>query len=226
LGTDYNGRMLTLSSWHTPASSYPDSEVGEARIETFKYPPGIYRAYGLRGTYYRVAKTLPIRGLAIGDKTWMVDDPPHWWAMQDHAKHYHGRVLVAGLGLGLIVHTLHENPKVKEIIVVERDQDVIDLVSYHLPQRKLKIEHGDFWDWKGKVDGVLFDLFTGDGLSLLPVAMRTYLELRKVYPLVRIHGFKNDQFEKLWEATNEAGRSCHNERWLLRNRVGEDRAVG
>jgi hypothetical protein len=201
-------RMQTLSSWHTPASSYPDSQVGAARIETHHYKPGLYQAYGLRGTHYRVARTIAIRGLAIDNKTWMVDDPPHWWAMQDHARHYEGRVVCAGLGLGLIVHTLHENPKVREIVVIERDQDVIDLVEFHLPQRKLTIERGDFWEWDGQADGLLFDLFVGDGRQLLPIAMRTYLELRKLYPLVRIHGFKNDDLEKLWRDVNEASNAA------------------
>ena len=42
--------------------------------------------------------------------------------MEEHATFYQGRVLVAGLGLGLIVHTLHANPAVQQIVVIEREK--------------------------------------------------------------------------------------------------------
>ena len=100
--------MLTLTTWKTPATAYPEARVGKAEIKTLRYR-GIYHAYGLQGHRFFRAVNLPIRSLAIEGETWMVDDPPHWWAMEDHARFYQGHVLVAGLGLGLIVHTLHDS---------------------------------------------------------------------------------------------------------------------
>lgn len=191
--------MLTLTSWRTPATDYPDATIGKARIETVQYRRGHYQCYGLRGhQVYRIAKPIPIRGLTIEGKTWMVDDPPHWWAMEDHARFYHGHVLVAGLGLGLICHTLAANPKVTRITVVEREKDVIELVAPCLPA--VEIEHGDFWDWNGpQPDGVFLDLFVGNGHELLPDAIRAYVEMFQWFPgaIIRIHGFNNDRLSCL-----------------------------
>ena len=201
--------MLTLTTWKTPATAYPEARVGKAEIKTLCYR-GIYHAYGLCGHRFYQAKNLSIRSLAIEDETWMVDDPPHWWAMEDHARFYQGHVLVAGLGLGLIVHALTNNDQVERITVVERERDVIDLVRPHLPQEKLVIEHGDFWDWDwdGQVDGVFFDLFVGDGAALRFEALRTYIHLVQRFPRpIRIHGFNNDYLDSL-------GRSICNEELL------------
>lgn len=47
-------------------------------------------------------------------------------------KEFHGDVLIAGLGLGLVTEAIARNKKVKSICVVEKSQDVIDLVWRHL----------------------------------------------------------------------------------------------
>ena len=63
----------------------------------------------------------------------------------------HGRVLVGGLGLGLILFPLVDNPKVMHITVVEKYQDVIDLVGPALKAKfgdRLEIICADIFDWK------------------------------------------------------------------------------
>ena len=198
-----------LKTWHTPASDYPDAVVGKAEIKTAHYR-GFYESYGLRGHPFYKALKIPIRVLTIGGEVWMVDDPPHWWAMEDHAQVFHGHVLVAGLGLGLIVHTLTANPNVERITVVEREQDVIDLISPHIPHDKLTIEHGDFWEWDGdNVDGVFFDLFVGNGKDLMFDALRTYIHLAERFPRpIRIHGFNNDSLDKIVSGIEDANKQA------------------
>ena len=199
--------MLTLSTWKTPATAYPEAKLGKAEIKTLRYR-GIHRAYGFQGHQFYRARNLPIRSLAIEDETWMVDDPPHWWAMEDHARFYREHVLVAGLGLGLIVHTLHQNSKVTRITVVEKERDVIDLLFPHLPHEKLVVEHGDFWDWDEPADGVFFDLLVGDGHARRFEALRAYVHLVQKFPRpIRIHGFDNEYFDSL-------GRNICNEELL------------
>ncbi len=202
--------MLTLTSWRTPATDYPDAELGNVRIETVKYRRGYYRCYGLRDhQVYRVAKPITIRGLTIDGKTWMVDDPPHWWAMEEHAQFYRGHVLVAGLGLGLIVHALATNRSVTRITVVEREQDVIDLVAPLVPP--VEIVHGDFWEWDGPTpDGVFFDLFVGNGRELVPDALRAYVQMFQWFSgaTIRIHGFNNAWFSRL-PLAGRRGRCTH-----------------
>ena len=157
-------------------------------------------------------KKFPVTTLKIANKTCMVDDPPHYLGMIEHSMAYHGHVLCAGLGLGLIVHALNCNPDVTRITVVEREQDVIDLVQPCLPQDKLTILHGDFWDladWytlaeESKPDGVFYDLFVGDGAALYPQAIPVWIQLSEQYPgtVRRIFGFPNDSLQQLDDLLN------------------------
>lgn len=60
----------------------------------------------------------------------------------------HGHVLIAGLGLGMILHPILKKPEVRSVLVVEKYQDVIDLISPSLDPAKLTIECGDIFTWK------------------------------------------------------------------------------
>src|SRR5438874_1639209 len=163
-----DNKTVEMESWHCPASDYPRRRVRSARIANAWYPAGTYSAYKTQDVdFFRATKRLRITTLKIDGKTWMVDDPPHWWAMLDHAETFEGHVLCAGLGLGLMIHTLTANPKVEKITVVERNQDVIDLTGPLVPHDKLEIICADWFEQSKEtipdVDGVLFDLFVGNG---------------------------------------------------------------
>lgn len=192
-------RFAHIDQWRTPASEYARTTHRRARVRTRWYSPGGYDCYLQRGYLYFIAeRRLYITCLEIDRKTWMVDDPPHWWAMEDHARHYSGHVLCAGLGLGLIVHTLSDNMAVDHITVVERERDVIELIGPQVPQHKLTIIEGDFHKFSpadfSPVDGVFYDLYVGNAFDLLGDAGRTLAGLMATYSLsedfpIRIHGF-------------------------------------
>lgn len=75
-----------------------------------------------------------VLNLLVGNTIVMEDDPPHWSAMQEIVPLLPpGRLLVAGLGLGLICWPLLERPDIPAIDIVEIEQDVIDLVTPLLP---------------------------------------------------------------------------------------------
>lgn len=200
-------RYLYVDEWETPAHKYPRQKLGCAEVKNTRLSKGIYHHYHVCGfEYFEAKKPLTVTQLKIRGKTWMVDDPPHWNAMQEHAGHYSGHVLCAGLGLGLIVHALWGNRRVKQITVIEREQDVINLVGPQLPRdNRIQILHGDFWDysrWSFALDdvaGVFYDLFVGDGPKLYPQALRVWFQLHDKWPnaVRRIHGFNNEQLESL-----------------------------
>ncbi len=48
----------------------------------------------------------------------------------------HGDVLVKGLGIWLIIIAIKDNPEVKSITIVEKHQEIIDLVFPYLPIKK------------------------------------------------------------------------------------------
>ncbi|MBU6231567.1 class I SAM-dependent methyltransferase [Patescibacteria group bacterium] len=198
-------RYLYLDEWETPAHSYPRQKLGCAEIKAYRITKGVYPMYGVSGfDYFKAEAPLTDIQLKIRGKTWMVSDPLHWKSMLEHADKYHGHVLCAGLGLGLIIHALCDNRRVKQITVIERERDVINLVGPQLPRdNRIKILHGDFWDldpWvMDKVDGVFYDLFVGDGPKLYPQALRVWFQLHEKWPdaVRRIHGFNNEQLESL-----------------------------
>ncbi len=131
--------------WVTFATQYKRESIGTAEITTKQYKPGFYLMEGIKGyVMWHNKYTLYYTSLSIDRKQWMLDDPLHWIGMQELAKSTSGRVLVAGLGLGLVVSQLIENPKVTEIVVVERNSDVIKLVGKYLQSPKVTIVESDF----------------------------------------------------------------------------------
>ena len=181
-----------------------------------RYKKGIYEMYGVPATdgikykYCRIMKPITVTALEIEKKTVMVDNIPHYFGMVNHAKYYSGTVLVAGLGLGLIVHTLAQNPKVDRIVVVERSLDVIDLVGPVVPSKNLEIVHADWYEYNPDVqpDGVFYDLFVGKGRQLIGEFLREMITMRERFPsasVFRVHGFE----------TRDAGRGLES-LWLQR----------
>lgn len=59
-----------------------------------------------------------------------------------------GRVLIGGLGMGLVVKALLMSPKVTHIDIIEIDQDIIDLVGPHYNKDpRVWIKQGDIFKW-------------------------------------------------------------------------------
>lgn len=166
---------LQLSEWHTPATDYPECEVGRHRIHHGRYMRGHYRMYGLDGhLLFEATKPLVVTTLQEwrGKRwhQWMVDDPPHWRAMQKYAEAFYGDVLVAGLGLGLFWHAIAQNPRVRSLTVVELSQDVISLVGPLVPECPFRVAlvQGDFWEYlpnakKIDWDWIMVDLWVARG---------------------------------------------------------------
>lgn len=80
-----------------------------------------------------------------------------------------GAVLIAGLGLGMIILPIAKKSEVTSILVIEKSQDVIDLVQPQLMQalgdnaHKLKTICADIFEWKppkGELwDVIYFDIW-------------------------------------------------------------------
>lgn len=74
-----------------------------------------------------------------------------------------GDVLIAGLGIGLILLPLFESKDVRSLTVIEKFQDVIDLVHPAYKNKKLKVICADIFEWrpsKGVVyDTIYFDIW-------------------------------------------------------------------
>lgn len=75
-----------------------------------------------------------------------------------------GHVLIAGLGLGMILHPILAKPQVQSVTVIEKYQDVIDLIIPTLPKSdKLTVICADIFKFqpakKVRWDTVYFDIW-------------------------------------------------------------------
>ena len=101
---------------------------------------------------------LDIKGKGI----MMSDTPMEKRTNEDFVKKANGRVFIAGLGIGLIIHNLKskiQSGEVSEIVVFELEQDVIDLVAPYFQNEKIKIIKQDIFQYEPKPDDVFDTIY-------------------------------------------------------------------
>ena len=70
----------------------------------------------------------------------------------------HGDIIIGGLGIGMIVMAIQDEPEVNSITVIEKNQEVIDIVASQLNfNNKVKIICADVFEWKPE-HGVKYDM--------------------------------------------------------------------
>ncbi len=200
--------LLMLNHWETPATVYRERQVGNYRLHKTSYPAGHRYSYYFMDGYgqYETVVDLPMTLLQEyrdGEwHDWMIDDPINYRAMQKYAEAAEGDVLTTGLGLGLIVHELNNNPKVHSITVVECSPQVCELVLPYVPLAKVNLILADFWAFMEvdtvERDMVIVDLWVSKGKEQHDQVFRELIRpanelLRAKYPKAKIviHGFQD-----------------------------------
>lgn len=132
----------------------PEAENDRYRVEKFTVKPGSVEGFRLAmqgraippGTYTR---------LVVGDRdnanTWMSDTPAE---KRDHAQAVimmeelkAKRVLINGLGLGMVLTAALSFDHVEHVDVVEISQEIVDLVGpYYTKDPRVKIYRADAYD--------------------------------------------------------------------------------
>lgn len=159
-GLRHGGVGSDMNLFPTMTKILPPAEKGVARIEHGEVTRFDATMSALRGFPLNVG---PICRLFIGNTLWMSD------GANEHQTNYlvvqraEGHVLIAGLGIGMILTKILKKPEVQTVTVVEKYQDVIDLVSPHFQHRKLSIVCADIYEWKpekgAKYDCIYFDVW-------------------------------------------------------------------
>ena len=95
-----------------------------------------------------------------------------------------GRVLIGGLGLGMVLQACLEKPGVEHVTVIEKSSDVIKLVGEHYKAKyedRLSIIQGDILEWKPakgqRWDAAWFDIWNekcGDNTDQMSTLNRRY----------------------------------------------------
>lgn len=110
-------------------------ELGLARLSTFEFSSKKDPLFNLRAirdgglNYMMDGKYIR---LSVDDELMMSDTRMEMVTNADFCWNANGKVLIAGLGVGLILHNIKDKVKngvITEIVIIEKYQDVIDLVS-------------------------------------------------------------------------------------------------
>jgi len=139
----------------------PEGEMGVAKVRHVEVTKSdavlavLRRDYMLREGRY--CQLLVNGGLMMSDTPY---ERSTNWEVKRHA---HGRVLIAGLGIGMVLKPILDNPDVEYVKVIEKYQDVIDLVAPYYNSEKLEVVCADIYDWKPekgeKYNVVYFDIW-------------------------------------------------------------------
>lgn len=124
----------------------PERSAGgllDTRPDAFRFRPGEYTE------------------LRQGGITFMTDLYDEWWTQRraiERARSVGGRVLITGLGLGMVVEAILSTPasaQVLSVTVLEQSADVIHLVAGHLHGQfgdRIEIIHADAFSWQPSVE--------------------------------------------------------------------------
>ena len=146
----------------------PPGEKGVAKVKHFTVNESESQITAFQSMQHPLAFVREGRyaKLLVGNTLMMSDTSMERQSNCEFVRRAHGRVLVAGLGLGLILFPLVDRPEVEHITVIEKYQDVIDLVGPSLKEKfgdRLEIVCADIFDWrptKGtKYNVIYFDVW-------------------------------------------------------------------
>lgn len=108
------------------------------------------------------------KGIKRGGNIIMSNTPDEIRDCREFFKEAKGRVLINGLGLGIVLDAVlskvneDDTPAVTEVVVVEKSPDVFNLVSpTFLKDKRVKIELADAYEYKaaGNFDAVWHDIW-------------------------------------------------------------------
>lgn len=119
-----------------------------------------------------------------GNMPWMSVCPSEICSMRKPIRQAHGHVLVLGLGLGYYPFAIAQKEDVESIVIIERQQEIIDLFTAHLlPQfpnkEKISIVHADAYDYLDRVEDYLFDFCFADIWEGQQDGAEHYLRIRE-----------------------------------------------
>lgn len=115
--------------------------------------------------------------LRVAGRTMMSDTKHEKITNYEILRQAHGNVLIAGLGLGMILHPILACDRVASVTVVEQERDVIKLISPTLPvTNKLQVHCGDIFTWMPPVDMrydcIYFDIWADGSTDLAKIERR------------------------------------------------------
>lgn len=151
----------------------PEGVKGIATVDHFEVSEEDSKRTAMRAAFGKpddyVAPGVYAR-LTVNGSLMMTDTEYEWRSNRRAVRLAHGDVLIGGLGIGMVLVPILQNPDVHSVTVVEKYQDVVDLVEtgvrcsvHYMQAAKLTIHTGDILEWtpyKGQTfDFIYFDIW-------------------------------------------------------------------
>lgn len=163
----------------------PDSQspCGKVKIESFTVTPQEARMANVRArSRYEMIKAGDYRRLIIDGDVVMSNTPMEILTNREFVSQARGKVLINGLGFGMVLEQLLLKDEVEHITVIEKDPRVIELVGKHYENNPfVTIIEADALEYKPpkgeKYDVVYHDIWTficGDNVDDMKLLHRRY----------------------------------------------------
>lgn len=165
-----------------------------------------------KGIYAEVYELEPKIMMIILDKikpkneVMMSDSPMEKRTNLEFLNHVNGKVLIAGLGIGLVILPIQEMKEVQAITVIEICPKLIDFIKPKLPLNgKVEIINADIFTWRPKNNGlfdtIYFDIWSeisGDNYGDTKVLHRIFSRyLNRENPNAQISSWRRNDFKRL-----------------------------
>ena len=113
----------------------------------------------------------------------------------------YGDVIIGGLGIGMIILAIQDKPEVKSITVIEKNQEVIDMIASQLDLNdKVKIICADVFEWKPekgmKYDVSYMDIWNSINREIYDKEMKPLK--RKYAKFLRTKKENPNRYNKCW----------------------------
>lgn len=166
------------------------AETENFKLTSFTIDPNDFRAMlqGISaGNYVR----LEDKRLPPWEKIIMSDTPMERRTNSHFVNNAHGDILIAGLGIGLILLAIQDKSEVTSITVIEKEPEIIDLITSQLNfNKKVEIIEDDIYHYRPdtKFDCIYFDIWNYinedvyKDMLFLKDGFRRYLKPKEISP--------------------------------------------
>jgi len=157
----------------------PEAKIGEFEIRHTVYPAGKkIPISSMRTVMYGGHESKPVvydhdtrwHELLEDGGVWTSDFPIEQYQQRESLKGFRGKVLIGGLGLGVVVQMLTKYKNVSQIDVVEKSLEVCQLVQPYVGDKRMTVYRMDLYDFlrdggvrrDNRYDHAFFDTWTSD----------------------------------------------------------------
>ena len=152
-----------MSDFLKMAEVVPEGRVGVAEVSHFEVSETESKFSAIRGGMSWVPQGRYAR-LRVNGRLMMSDTRMEHVTNREFVLEAKGNVLIAGLGLGMILHPILAKDSVTSVTVIEKYADVIALVEPTVRHKKLTVTCADIYEWKPekgtKFDTIYFDIWS------------------------------------------------------------------